>query len=80
MAAKKEIRREGLGQDYLCQLSSLSLRNIKKCQMFSKKTKRFGFITLLLCEKNRCTVLGNIIDIIKMIGACKRVIAREGCI
>ena len=37
-------------------------------------------MTLLQCEKNRCTVLGNIIHIIKMIGACKRVIVREGCI
>ena len=37
-------------------------------------------MTLLQCEKNRCTVLGNIIDIMKMIGASKRVIAREGCI
>ena len=52
----------------------------KSVKCFQKKNKRFGFITLLLCEKNRCTVLGNIIDIIKMIGACKRVIAREGCI
>ena len=42
MAAKKEIRREGLGQDDLCQLSSLSLRNINKCQMFSKKTNVSG--------------------------------------
>ena len=37
-------------------------------------------MALLQCEKNRCSVLGNIIDIIKMIGACKRVIAREGFI
>ena len=36
MVAKKEIGREGLERDDLCQLSSPSLRNIKKCQMFSK--------------------------------------------
>ena len=42
MAAKKEIRREELGQDDLCQLSSLSLRNIKKCQMFPKNTNVSG--------------------------------------
>ena len=42
MEAKKEIGREGLGQDDLCQLSSLSLRNISKCQMFSKNTKVSG--------------------------------------
>ena len=42
MAAKKEIRREGLGQDDLCQRSCLSLRNIKKCQMFSKNTNISG--------------------------------------
>ena len=38
----------------------------------------FGCMNLLQCEKkNRCTVLGNIIDI-KMIAACARVIARAG--
>ena len=29
----------------------LGFRNIKKCQVFSKKHKRFGFMTLLQCEK-----------------------------
>ena len=33
----------------------LGFRNIKKCQVFSKKHKRSGFMTLLQSEKNRCT-------------------------
>ena len=38
-------------------------------------------MTLLKCgKKNRCTVLRNIIDIIKMIEARARVIERAGCI
>ena len=37
-------------------------------------------MTLLQCEKIRCTVLRNIIDIQKISEARKRVIARAGCI
>ena len=49
--------------------------------MFSKNTDVSGFMTLLPCEKIRCTVrLRNIIDIKKMIEAGARVIAHEGCI
>ena len=45
-----------------------------------KKHKRFVFMTLLQCEKKCCTVLRNIIDVIKMIEARARVIACTWCI
>ena len=53
---------------------------ISKSVKCFQKTQTFPVYDPSSVWENRCTVLGNIIDIIKMIGACKRVIAREGCI
>lgn len=53
---------------------------ISKSVKCFQKTQTFPVYDPSSVWVNRCTVLGNIIDIIKMIGACKRVIVREGSI
>ena len=50
-------------------------KEYRKVSIFVEKHKRFGFMSLLQCEKNRCTVLRNTVDI-KMIAARSPVIAR----